>query len=84
LGVAILPRASTPSPDNVEIAVDDDHLVRTIAIGWMANRFLAPSAASFRDSALLGDAHAEHVTTSRNRFSAHVALMREGRSGEPR
>jgi LysR family transcriptional activator of glutamate synthase operon len=52
LGVAILPRASTPSPDIVEIAVDDDHLVRSIAIGWMANRFLPPSAASFRDSAL--------------------------------
>ena len=52
LGVAILPRASTPSPDIVEIAVDDDHLVRPIAIGWMANRFLPPSAASFRDSAL--------------------------------
>ena len=27
LGVAILPRASTPSADVVEIAVDDDHLV---------------------------------------------------------
>jgi LysR family transcriptional activator of glutamate synthase operon len=52
LGVAILPRASTPSADVVEIAVDDDHLVRPIAIGWMANRFLSPSAASFRDSAL--------------------------------
>jgi CheY-like chemotaxis protein len=25
---------------------------RPIAIGWMANRFLPPSAASFRDSAL--------------------------------
>ena len=35
-----------------QIAVDDDHLVRPIAIGWMANRFLPPSAASFRDSAL--------------------------------
>ena len=52
LGVAILPRASTPSPNIIEIAVDDDHLVRSIAIGWMANRFLPPSAASFRDSAL--------------------------------
>ncbi len=52
LGVAILPRASTPSPNIIEIAVDDDHLVRQIAIGWMANRFLPPSAASFRDSAL--------------------------------
>jgi LysR family transcriptional activator of glutamate synthase operon len=52
LGVAILPRASTPSPDIVEIAVDDRRLVRPIAIGWMANRFLPPSAASFRDSAL--------------------------------
>ena len=51
-GIAVLPRASTPSPDIVEIAVDDDHLVRQIAIGWMANRFLPPSAASFRDSAL--------------------------------
>src|SRR4029077_14259992 len=35
-----------------ELAVDDDDLVRPIAIGWMANRFLPPSAASFRDSAL--------------------------------
>jgi LysR family transcriptional activator of glutamate synthase operon len=52
LGVAILPRAQTPSPNIVEIAVYDDHLVRQIAIGWMANRFLPPSAASFRDSAL--------------------------------
>ena len=52
LGVAILPPASTPSPNIIEIALDDDHLVRQIAIGWMANRFLPPSAASFRDSAL--------------------------------
>jgi LysR family transcriptional regulator, transcription activator of glutamate synthase operon len=52
LGIAILPRASTPSRDVVEIAVDDDHLVRPIAIGWMVNRFLPPSASSFRDSAL--------------------------------
>src|SRR5246500_996605 len=52
LGIAILPRASTPSRDIVEIAVDDDHLVRPIAIGWVASRFLPPSASSFRDSAL--------------------------------
>jgi LysR family transcriptional activator of glutamate synthase operon len=52
LGVGILPCASTPSPDIVEIAVDDKQLVRPIAVGWMANRYLPPSAASFRDSAL--------------------------------
>jgi LysR family transcriptional activator of glutamate synthase operon len=52
LGVGILPRASTTSPDLVEIAVDDQQLVRPIAVGWMANRYLPPSAASFRDSAL--------------------------------
>jgi LysR family transcriptional activator of glutamate synthase operon len=64
LGIAVLPRASTPSPDIVEIAVDDDHLVRQIAIGWMANRFLPPSAASFRDSALAWrrTRHAPHDT----------------------
>jgi LysR family transcriptional activator of glutamate synthase operon len=52
LGVGILPRASTPDPDIIEIVVDDKQLVRPIAIGWMANRYLPPSAASFRDSAL--------------------------------
>jgi LysR family transcriptional activator of glutamate synthase operon len=52
LGVGILPRASTLPPDIVEIAVDDQQLVRPIAVGWMANRYLPPSAASFRDSAL--------------------------------
>jgi LysR family transcriptional activator of glutamate synthase operon len=52
LGVGILPRASTPIPDIVEIAVDDKQLVRPIAVGWMANRYLPPSAAHFRDSAL--------------------------------
>jgi LysR family transcriptional regulator, transcription activator of glutamate synthase operon len=60
LGVAILPRSSAPSPDIVEIAVDDDHLVRPIAIGWMANRFLPPSAAVSETAHWLGDAHAEH------------------------
>ena len=52
LGVTILPRASTPSPDIVEIIVDDNELVRPIAVGWMANRYLPPSAASFRDGVL--------------------------------
>jgi LysR family transcriptional activator of glutamate synthase operon len=52
LGVGIIPRAPIASPDIVEIPVDDKQLVRTIAIGWMANRYLPPSAASFRDSAL--------------------------------
>jgi LysR family transcriptional activator of glutamate synthase operon len=52
LGVGILPRAPIASPDVVEIPVDDKHLVRTIAVGWMANRYLPPSAANFRDSAL--------------------------------
>ena len=53
LGVGVLPRASTPSPDIVEIAVDDKQLVRPIAVGWMATRYLPPSAANFRDSALV-------------------------------
>jgi LysR family transcriptional activator of glutamate synthase operon len=52
LGVGILPRAPIASPDIVEIAVNDKQLVRTIALGWMANRYLPPSAATFRDSAL--------------------------------
>ena len=52
LGVGILPRAAITSPDIVEIAVDDGKLVRPIAVGWMANRFLPPSAANFRDTAL--------------------------------
>jgi LysR family transcriptional activator of glutamate synthase operon len=52
LGVGILPRASVPGPDVVEIAVADKQLVRPIAVGWMANRYLPPSAAHFRDSAL--------------------------------
>jgi LysR family transcriptional activator of glutamate synthase operon len=52
LGVGVLPRAATPNPDIVEIAVDDEELVRPIAIGWMANRYLPPSAAAFRDTAI--------------------------------
>ncbi len=52
LGVGVLPRAATPSPDVVEIAIDDQELVRVIAVGWMANRYLPPSAAAFRDTAI--------------------------------
>jgi LysR family transcriptional activator of glutamate synthase operon len=63
LGVGILPRASTPNPDVVEIAVDDKQLVRPIAVGWMANRFLPPSAASFRDSALASYRRADRSFT---------------------
>ncbi|MCV7149096.1 LuxR family transcriptional regulator [Mycobacterium riyadhense] len=52
LGVGILPRAATPPPGVVEIPLDDEELVRPIAIGWMANRYLPPSAAAFRDNAI--------------------------------
>jgi LysR family transcriptional activator of glutamate synthase operon len=63
LGVGILPRAPITSPDIVEIAVDDKQLVRTIAVGWMANRYLPPSAASFRDSALALYRNKNQLTT---------------------
>jgi LysR family transcriptional activator of glutamate synthase operon len=63
LGVGILPRASTPIPDIVEIAVDDKQLVRPIAVGWMANRYLPPSAASFRDSAVAAYRNKDQPTT---------------------
>ncbi|WP_204081045.1 LysR family transcriptional regulator [Mycobacterium riyadhense] len=52
LGVGIMPRAPTPVPEVVEIPVDDEELVRPIAIGWMANRYLPASAAAFRDTAI--------------------------------
>ncbi|KAA1250106.1 LysR family transcriptional regulator [Mycobacterium simiae] len=52
LGVGVLPKAATPPPDIVEIAVDDQQLVRPIAVGWMSNRYLPPSAAAFRDTAV--------------------------------
>lgn len=52
LGVAVLPKAAAPTPGVVEIAVDDQQLVRPIAIGWMANRYLPPSGAAFRDSVI--------------------------------
>ncbi len=52
LGVGVLPRTATPNPDIVEIAVDDEQLVRPIAIGWVTNRYLPPSAAAFRDTAM--------------------------------
>ena len=63
LGIGILPRASTPSPDIVEIAVDDKQLVRPIAVGWMSNRYLPPSAAHFRDSALVSYRNENRPTT---------------------
>jgi len=52
LGVGLLPCAAAPPPDVVEIAVDDAQLVRPIAVGWMTNRYLPPSAAAFRDTAI--------------------------------
>ncbi|MHA7652808.1 LysR family transcriptional regulator [Mycobacterium sp. ML4] len=52
LGVGLLPKAAIPAPGIVEIAVDDPRLVRPIAVGWMTNRYLPPSAASFRDTAI--------------------------------
>ncbi len=52
LGVGVLPRTATPNPDIAEIALDDEQLVRPIAIGWMGNRYLPPSAAAFRDTAI--------------------------------
>ncbi|BBX74354.1 LysR family transcriptional regulator [Mycobacterium shinjukuense] len=52
LGVGVLPKAAEPTPNIVEIAFDDQRLVRPIAIGWMANRYLPPSAAAFRDTVI--------------------------------
>lgn len=52
LGVGILPRAALADPAITEIAVDDRHLVRPIAIGWASERYLPPSAAAFRDTAI--------------------------------
>ncbi len=52
LGIGVLPRSATPSPDLVEIAVDDEQLLRPIAVGWMINRYLPPVAAAFRDIAI--------------------------------
>ncbi|SOJ56050.1 HTH-type transcriptional regulator GltC [Mycobacterium simulans] len=52
LGIGVLPRAAILSPDIVEIAVDDPELVRVIAVGWMTNRYLPPSAAAFRDTTI--------------------------------
>lgn len=52
LGTAVLPRAATALPDTVEIPIDDPELIRVIAIGWMGNRYLPPSAAAFRDTAI--------------------------------
>ncbi|SON62194.1 HTH-type transcriptional regulator GltC [Mycobacterium simulans] len=52
LGVGVLPRSATPQPDIAEIPIDDKELARPIAIGWMSNRFLPPSAAAFRDTAI--------------------------------
>lgn len=52
LGVGLLPKAAIPAPGIVEIGVDDKRLVRPIAVGWMTNRYLPPSAASFRDTAI--------------------------------
>ncbi|SOJ57645.1 HTH-type transcriptional regulator GltC [Mycobacterium simulans] len=66
LGVGIMPREPTPPPEVVEIPVDDEELVRPIAIGWMENRYLPPSAAAFRDTAIASygvpdqDFHHEH------------------------
>lgn len=52
LGVGVMPRAPTLPPDIVEIPIDDKELVRAIAIGWMGDRYLPPSAAAFRDTAI--------------------------------
>lgn len=52
LGVGILPQAALADPAIVEIAVDDRDLVRPIAIGWVSERYLPPSAAAFRDTAI--------------------------------
>jgi LysR family transcriptional activator of glutamate synthase operon len=60
LGVGVLPRAATPPPDIVEIAVDDTQLVRPIAVGWMTNRYLPPSAAAFRDTVIASCGLPEH------------------------
>ncbi|BBX76195.1 LysR family transcriptional regulator [Mycobacterium shinjukuense] len=52
LGVGVLPPSTTSQPDVVEIAIDDKELARPIAIGWMTNRYLPPSAAAFRDTTI--------------------------------
>lgn len=52
LGVGVLPPSTTPQPHIVEIPIDDPELARPIAIGWMSNRYLPPSAGAFRDTAI--------------------------------
>lgn len=52
LGVGVLPRAPVRHPGTVEIRTDDEELVRPIAVGWIADRYLPPSAAAFRDTAV--------------------------------
>jgi LysR family transcriptional activator of glutamate synthase operon len=52
LGVGVLPPSTTPNSEIVEIAIDDEELTRPIAIGWMTHRYLPPSAAAFRATAI--------------------------------
>lgn len=52
LGVGVLPKAAVPTHNIVEIAIDDEQLVRPIAVGWMTNRYLPPSAAACRDTVI--------------------------------
>lgn len=52
LGIGILPRAPVRHPSIVEIATNDAELVRPIAVGWIGDRYLPPSAAAFRDTTI--------------------------------
>ncbi len=52
LGISVLPRAATALADTIEIPIDDPELIKVVAIGWMTNRYLPPSAAAFRDTAI--------------------------------
>ncbi|MHA7652801.1 LysR family transcriptional regulator [Mycobacterium sp. ML4] len=64
LGVGVLPKAAVLLPGIVEIAIDDQHLFRPIAVGWVADRYLPPSAAAFRDTVIASRGLPEHDLNS--------------------
>lgn len=79
LGIGVLPRAAAPHPDVVEIPFDDQQLARQIAIGWMPNRYLPPSAAAFRDTVIASRGLPTHDSRS-PRVAALFENRREARS----
>lgn len=80
LGISVLPRAATALADTVEIPIDDPELIRVVAIGWVTNRYLPPSAAAFRDTALAAARRPEYVPGP-NRIDVG-ALLKKGTSSK--